>query len=499
MPLRRTAATPPAVLVPFRPVGTARYGARFPCVALLVAVMSGGCEDADRADAGAGETAAQAPDATPPDRDVMDAVVDDAPDDPTEDAPENTADGIDRPDAAGDVGGRDDGDGDAGELRARLSPDLCAREAVPLAGYVIDPALAAQPVAVVRLAPLHAIVEALALGVGLDADAEATALRGARAAAATGIATCETTACVVEALRYTLEQRAQLATVITGVLDEATAARISSSGWLGDTAADGSAVANALASLHADLLDAIVERTAGDIPLRELDAIADAAAGAGVGGRFDAIDASIARGFMAAAEREEPLRYGLYARDENGPARARAADLDWDAWPWTAIVVPGQGPTDDVTALSPLGRERTALGAARWHAGLAPFVVVSGGHVHPDRTEFSEAIEMRRALIDELGVPADAVVVEPYARHTTTNLRNVARVLADLGAPLDRPVLVTTDPFQAVYIFAGIEQRSRDELGFVPWRSNQKLDENDLCVHLTDRSFRMDSRDPLDP
>ncbi len=40
------------------------------------------------------------------------------------------------------------------------------------------------------------------------------------------------------------------------------------------------------------------------------------------------------------------------------------------------------------------------------------------------------------------GVPDNAIVVDPYARHTTTNLRNATRLLFRMGARMDKPVVI---------------------------------------------------------
>jgi hypothetical protein len=140
----------------------------------------------------------------------------------------------------------------------------------------------------------------------------------------------------------------------------------------------------------------------------------------------DADSGLVTAALLRAAGRDEAFRYGPDASLENQAAIDAIAGIDFDAYPYTAILVPGQGPTDDTTALNPAGINRINTAVARWRAGLAPLLLVSGGHVHPDKTPFCEAIEMRRYLIDELGIPAAAIVVDPYARHTTTNLRNAA-------------------------------------------------------------------------
>jgi hypothetical protein len=121
--------------------------------------------------------------------------------------------------------------------------------------------------------------------------------------------------------------------------------------------------------------------------------------------------------------------------------------------------------------MSDEGKARLRQAAQDWRDGLAPFILVSGGNVHPAGTPFNEAFEMRRYLVDELGVPADCILVEPLALHTTTNLRNSARLMRRLG--LSRAVVVTSpQPFgQSFYLqnadspFWGFHQRSTVELG----------------------------------
>src|SRR5204863_1603320 len=56
---------------------------------------------------------------------------------------------------------------------------------------------------------------------------------------------------------------------------------------------------------------------------------------------------------------------------------------------------------------------------------VAEYAIVSGGAVHGPA---NEAVLMRETLLD-LGVAADRILVEPCARHTTTNLRNAARIM----------------------------------------------------------------------
>jgi hypothetical protein len=195
------------------------------------------------------------------------------------------------------------------------------------------------------------------------------------------------------------------------------------------------------------------------------------------------------------AGRHEPLEQG-----ENRAAWQAARTTRWSDYPYTAIVVPGAGGDNLTTRLSPGGRLRTMIAAARWKAKQAPFVLVSGGYVHPNQTPFAEAMEMKRALVSEFGVPESAVIIDPHARHTTTNLRNAARLLFRYGIPLDRPAVITTDPGQSAYIenvlFA---ERCRNELGYVPYRLGKRLSRFDQEVTLLIESLQLDNADPLDP
>lgn len=197
--------------------------------------------------------------------------------------------------------------------------------------------------------------------------------------------------------------------------------------------------------------------------------------------------------------RDEAARYEPIVDGENAAAVARIPTLHWDRWRFAAIVIPGQGPTDDTTALNPAGAARVDLAVARWRAGLAPFLMPSGGHVHPDRTVFSEAIEMKRYLMETHHVPEDAILVDPYARHTTTNLRDTTRMLMHYGMPVDLPALVTSDQIQSAYIATLLAPRCETELGYVPWRVLTALTINDSCLRASPDVLFIDSADELDP
>src|SRR5262249_57623049 len=97
------------------------------------------------------------------------------------------------------------------------------------------------------------------------------------------------------------------------------------------------------------------------------------------------------------------------------------------------------------------------------------FMMVSGGYVHPKHTRFSEAVEMKRSLMLDFKVPADAIIIDPHARHTTTNVRNAARLMFRYGIPTDRSALITTHQYHLDSIAAvAFDRRNDRRLGYRP-------------------------------
>jgi len=195
------------------------------------------------------------------------------------------------------------------------------------------------------------------------------------------------------------------------------------------------------------------------------------------------------------AGRHEPMELG-----ENRAAVQRIRTIAWAKYPWTVIVVPGSG-TDNVSIrMSPAGRLRCEMAAKRYHAGRAPLILVSGGYVHPNQTPWAEAIEMKRLLMAEFRVPESAILIDPHARHTTTNLRNAARLMYRYGVPFDRPALVTTDQSQSLGIESqqGAERCIR-EMGYMPIRIVKRISRFDLEVFPLIDSLYADNVEPLDP
>jgi len=184
----------------------------------------------------------------------------------------------------------------------------------------------------------------------------------------------------------------------------------------------------------------------------------------------------------------------------NAAAVTKARTTDWARFRYSAIVALGVGPDDLTTPLSARGKVNVRLAAERFAQGLAPFIIVSGSAVHPRGSRHVEALEMQRALIDRFGIPPAAIVVEPYARHTTTNLRNATRRLHALGAPLAQDVLVVsnTGHIDAI-VSSSFVTRNQTELGYQPAMIAGRPSPNEAVVRPLATSLRIDPGDPLDP
>lgn len=210
--------------------------------------------------------------------------------------------------------------------------------------------------------------------------------------------------------------------------------------------------------------------------------------------------ARYAIGLLRMNERTEAAAFRPMLKSANAAAAALVASTRWADYRYPALLVFGHGPEDAQSRTGVMGHIRMARAADLFAAGLAPFIVVSGGNVHPNRTPFNEAVEMKRILIEQFQIPADRILIEPHARHTTTNLRNCARLLFAAGFPTDHPSLIVTDPMTAMYIGSEILiARTLQETGVSSGRV-VAADTDFAFEFLPSRqAFHVDPRDPLDP
>lgn len=193
------------------------------------------------------------------------------------------------------------------------------------------------------------------------------------------------------------------------------------------------------------------------------------------------------------AANDEPMTLSA-----NKNAFNRIKTINWAKYKYTLILVPGAGPDVAGVALSAEGMLRCRVAALRYFEGLAPFVMVSGGKVHPYKTKYCEADEMKTFMVQKLHVPENAILVDPHARHTTTNMRNCARIIYRYGMPFSKPCITSTDKSQS-YFIANMAGRCQKELGYVPYTLGKRLSETEQEFYPMISSLQIDADEPLDP
>lgn len=183
----------------------------------------------------------------------------------------------------------------------------------------------------------------------------------------------------------------------------------------------------------------------------------------------------------------------------NKAAYEYSKKVKWDNYKYTLILVPGEGPEEKDVELSAGGMLRCRLAALQYHNGLAPFIMVSGGCVHPYKTKYNEAAEMKKFLISALHIPEYAILMEPHARHTTTNLRNCARIIFRYGFPMDKLCITSTSKSQSYYITEIMPGRCQKELGYMPYKNGKRLSDTEAEFYPLSGALQLDFDEPMDP
>lgn len=198
--------------------------------------------------------------------------------------------------------------------------------------------------------------------------------------------------------------------------------------------------------------------------------------------------------------RDEAADFEPMAQGINQQAYAAIPGISWNNYPYSAILVLGCGPEKDGEPISPQSRMRAQYAAKLYWDGKAPLIVVSGGRVHPFKTKFSEAYEMKKYLMEDWGVPEQAIVAEPHARHTTTNIRNTVRIFMEQGVPLEKPVLVTSTASHINYVEGEYFQKvCQEQMLQVPFTVGRRLAPRELEILPAACAVQVAPEDPLDP
>jgi hypothetical protein len=197
--------------------------------------------------------------------------------------------------------------------------------------------------------------------------------------------------------------------------------------------------------------------------------------------------------------RDEAGRYEPLEAGENKAAVANLRNIKWSSYPYSFILVLGSGPGDS-SPLSAVGAKRADVAAQLFLDHKAPLIIMSGGHVHPMQTPYCEAIEMKKYVMEKFKIPETSILIEPHARHTTTNFRNAARIAFRFRLPTDLKALVTSSEDHITYTI-GEEFRVRclKEFGYFPVEVIKRVSPTEAEFKPSVTSLFFDSSDPLDP
>jgi len=209
---------------------------------------------------------------------------------------------------------------------------------------------------------------------------------------------------------------------------------------------------------------------------------------------------NISASLLYAAGRIEAIQQISEQQKLNKATSSRARFLKWKTYKYSVILALGVGPDDLKTPLSASSKLNVARVARLYFDKQAPIIVVSGANVHPRGTDYYEAFEMQKALIEDYSVPAEAILVEPFARHTTTNLRDTCRLLKSVGAPLDQTALMVSNVDHINYAASGaFTARAMNDLGYVPATIGNRASPTSLEFRPNPICSLIDPSDPLDP
>lgn len=208
----------------------------------------------------------------------------------------------------------------------------------------------------------------------------------------------------------------------------------------------------------------------------------------------------MALSLLYANHKDEAVRYDPLEENENKKAVFAIRKNVFADYKYASILVLGGGPENYRDRISIMSKINLAFAVKQYNEGKAPFIIVSGGHVHPFMTPFAEAVEMKRELMQVYNIPEEHIIIEPYARHTTTNMRNATRLMMAYGIPLAQKSLVVTNPSHSTYVGSQLFTKRCDiELGYQPVQLYKRL--SDTCIEFTGnpQSKHQNPYQPLDP
>src|ERR1043166_3930757 len=116
------------------------------------------------------------------------------------------------------------------------------------------------------------------------------------------------------------------------------------------------------------------------------------------------------------------------------------------------------------------------------------------------QTPYCEAIEMKKYVMEKYKIAEANILVDPQARHTTTNFRNAARLAFRYRIPSERAALVTSSEDHITSTVSdAFRLRCMNELGYFPVEFLKRVAPAAAEFKPSVMSLFFDANDPLDP
>ena len=209
-----------------------------------------------------------------------------------------------------------------------------------------------------------------------------------------------------------------------------------------------------------------------------------------------------ALGVLNINDRDEAGRYYPMRSSVNKEVFNHISTINWDSYEYSMIVVLGDSPNSpgDLPNISIGGMARADHGVELYQQGKAPLLVFTGGHLTPVHTPYSEAIEMKKYVMDKYNIPENKILVDPHSRHTTTNMRNVGRLIFKYSIPVSKKGVISTSKSHSEYVSSDrYLTRSQNEMKHIPFVLYNRLSDFDIEFTSHIEVLHLDSTDPLDP
>jgi hypothetical protein len=209
-----------------------------------------------------------------------------------------------------------------------------------------------------------------------------------------------------------------------------------------------------------------------------------------------------ALGALKLNNRDEAGKFMPLKGGENAMAYQNIQTINWDNFQYSMIVVLGDAPNSsgDLPNISLGGMERCDYAVTLFNQGKAALIAFTGGNVAPFQSQYHEAIEMKKYVMTKYGIPENKILVDPHARHTTTNVRNIGRLMFYYGIPVAKKSILTTTESQSDYVVSNqFSTRCQNELGHIPLTIFNRLSGRDIEFTPKIQVLHLDSSDPLDP